>query len=55
MSITVQDSRIVACNLTKKKLTLRNLPRPQTSNYRTRFFLVHPSGAYSEYTNTTRF
>ena len=54
-SITVRDCRIVACNLNKNKLTLRNLPRPQSSNYRTPFFLAHLSGAYSEYTNTARF
>ena len=55
VSITMQDSRIVACNLTKNKLTLRNLPSTQSTNYRTPFFQVHPSGVYSEYTNTTRF
>ena len=55
ISITMRDSRIVACNLTKNKLTLRNLPRPPSLIYRTPFFIVHPSGAYSEYTNTTRF
>ena len=52
---TMQDSRIVACDLTKNKLTLRNLPDAQNTNYRTLFFTVHSSGAYSEYTNATRF
>ena len=55
VSNTMQDSRIVAWNLTKNKLTLRNLPSTQSTNYRTPFSAVHPSGAYSEYTNTTRF
>ena len=55
ISITMQDSRIVVWNLTKNKLTPRNLPRPQSLNYRTPFFKIHPSGAYSEYTKTTSF
>ena len=55
ISITMQDSRIVVCNLTKDKLTLRNLPRLLHLNYKTTFFIAHPSGAYSEYTNTTSF
>ena len=55
ISITMWDSRIVACNFTKNKLSLMNLPRPQSLNYRTPFFTVHPSEAYSEYTNTTSF
>ena len=55
ISITMQDRRKVVCNLTKNKLTLRNLPKLQSLNYRTTFFIVYPSGAYSEYTNTTSF
>ena len=55
VSVTMQDSRIIAYNLTKDKLTLRNLLSTQSKNYRTPFFPVHPSGAYSDYTNTTRF
>ena len=55
VSITMRNSKIVTCNLAKNKLTLRDLPRPQSLNYRTPFFTVHPSGAYSEYTNTTSF
>ena len=55
VSITVQGSTIVACNLTKNKLTFRNLQSTQSTNYRMPFFPVNPSGAYSEYTNTTRF
>ena len=51
ISITMRDSRIVACNPTKIGLTLGNLPRPQCLNYRTTFFTLHPPGAYSEYTN----
>ena len=46
ISITMRDSRIVACNPTKIGLTLGNLPRPL--NYRTIFFTLHPPGAYSE-------
>ena len=42
ISITMQDSRIVVWNLTKNKLTLRNLPRPQSLNYRIAFFKIHP-------------
>ena len=53
ISITMQDSRIVVWNLTKNKITLRNLPRSQSLNYRTPFFITHASGAYSEYTKTT--
>ena len=55
VSNTMQDGRIVAWNLTKNKLTLRNLPSTQNTNYSAPFFPVHPSGAYSEYTNTIRF
>ena len=55
VSITMQDSRILACNLTKNKLTLRNLPSTQNTKYRTPFFPVHPTGAYSEYTNTASY
>ena len=55
VSVTMQDSRIVACNLTKNKLTLRNLPSTQNTKYRTPFFPVHPSGTYSEYTNTASY
>ena len=51
ISITMWDSRIIACNPTKIGLTLGNLPRPQSLNYRTTFFTLHPPGAYSEYTN----
>ena len=55
ISIIMRDSRIVACNLTKNKLILRNLPRPHSLNNRTPFFTVHPSGAYSECINTKVF
>ena len=55
ISITMRDSRIVACNPIKNELTFRSLPRPQSLNYRTTFSTVHPSGAYSGYTNTTSF
>ena len=48
VSITMQDSRIIACN---------NLPSTQSTNYRAKntFLPVHPSGTSSEYTSTTRF
>ena len=39
---TMQDCGIVAYNLTKNKLTLRNLPSTQSTNYRTPFFSVIP-------------
>ena len=47
-SITMQDSRIIACN---------NLPSTQSTNYRAKntFLPVQPSGTSSEYTATTRF
>ena len=51
----MRDSRIVDCNISKDELALRNLPRPQSSNYRTPIFPEHLSGAYSECTNTTIF
>ena len=53
VSTTMKDSRIVACNLIKNKLTLRNLSSTENTKYRTPFLLVHPSGAYFEYINTT--
>ena len=49
LSITMQDSRIVDCNLNKNKLTLSNLASTQSTNYRTSFFRLHSSEAYSEY------
>ena len=38
----MQDSRIVAYNSTKIGLILGNLPRPQSLNYKTTFFTLHP-------------
>ena len=50
VSTTMQDSRIVACNL-----TLRNLSSTENTKYGTPFLPVHPPGAYFECINTTRF
>ena len=54
-SIAMQSSRIVDCNLTKNKLTLRNFPSAQNTRYKTTFLSVPSSGAFCQYTNATKF
>ena len=57
-AITMKKNRLFKqdSNQSKNQISITmNLPNAQNTKYRTPFFPVHPSGAYSECTNATRF